>query len=58
LVVGGDGLEGSTNTAERYDPADAQLGIQHYLSSFIRKVEPPVALPTFVPLFPTSTPTP
>jgi len=58
LVVGGDDTGGAANTAERYNPADAQLSIQHYLSSFIRRVEPPVAVPTFVPAFPTPTPRP
>jgi hypothetical protein len=58
LVVGGNSQFGVTDTAERYDPSDAQLGVQSYLSSFIRNVEPPILLPTFVPFFPTPTPSP
>ncbi|MDQ2997562.1 MAG: hypothetical protein M3R61_10965, partial [Chloroflexota bacterium] len=58
LVVGGDTASGSTNTAERYDPSDAQLGMQQYLSSFIRKDVPTISPPTFVPSFPTPTRSP
>ena len=56
LVVGGAGLYGPTDTAERYDPSDALLGIQQYLSSFVRDAAPPLFPPTAAPFF--STPTP
>jgi hypothetical protein len=58
LVVGGISQFGATDTAERYDPRDALLDIQHYLSSFIHSAAPPVLSPTFVPFFPTPTPSP
>ncbi|MEP7188495.1 MAG: kelch repeat-containing protein, partial [Roseiflexaceae bacterium] len=60
LVVGGTGLLGALDTAERYDPSNAQLGIQHYLSSILRPDinVPPFFPPTFPPFFPTPTPSP
>jgi hypothetical protein len=57
LVVGGDGLPGPTATAERYDPSDALLDFQHYLSIFVRDAVPPLFPPTAGPFFPTPTPT-
>lgn len=51
LVAGGTGPAGALDTAERYNPSNAQLDIQHFVSSIIR---PDVQ----APLYPTSTPTP
>lgn len=48
LVVGGDGKAGATDTAERYDPSDALLGFQHYLSLLTHPAPPPLFPPTFV----------
>ncbi len=61
LVAGGTGLLGALDTAERYDPGNAQLSIQHYLSSILgsdAKVPPIFPPPTFPPFFPTLTPSP
>jgi hypothetical protein len=56
LVVGGNGLAGPTDTAERYDPSNALLGVQYYLSLVMRNAQPPFLQPTAAPFFPTPTP--
>jgi hypothetical protein len=58
LVVGGSSVAGATDTAERYNPRDALLGFQHYLSAFKYNPLPPIFPPTLVPFFPTPTPAP
>jgi Galactose oxidase, central domain len=57
LVVGGIGAGGLLDTAERYDPRDALLGIQRYLPWFIYNAVPHFP-PTAPPLFATPTPSP
>jgi hypothetical protein len=55
LVVGGNSVTGATDTAERYDPSNALLGMQYYLSWVARHDDLPL-FPTIPPFF--STPTP
>jgi len=56
LVVGGNSVSGQTDTAERYDPSNALLGVQYYLSLVMRNAQPPFFQPTAPPFSPTPTP--